>query len=202
MSFTENKQLKIGLVIMASGLSRRFGRNKLIEPLCGKPLIEWITDKSEGLFDRRIVVTRSEAVRDFCTENGIDCIFHELPHRNDTVRLGLEAIMADVDYCFFSPADQPLIKKESLEALVKAARDNTDKIVRPRFKENVGSPMGFPRRFFEELCRLPESKGGNHIAKGNPEAVFAVDVQNEYELIDIDTVSDLETVRELIAHTL
>lgn len=198
MSFTENKNLRIGLVIMASGLSKRFGRNKLMEPLGEKPLIQWLLDKSNDYFSKRIVVTRSRDVEDFCKLYGIECIYHELPYRSDTVRLGLEALKDSVDYCFFAPADQPLITKESLEALEKAARDYPDKIVRPSFSDTVGAPMGFPSSYFSQLEKLPEGKGGNWVAKGDPNNVHLVSVQFEYELLDIDTQSDLENVKKLI----
>ena len=183
---------------MASGLSKRFGRNKLMEPLGDKPLIQWLLDKSNDVFSKRIVVTRSKDVEDFCKRYGIECIYHELPYRSDTVRLGLEALEDSVDYCFFAPADQPLITKESLEALVKAARDCPGKIVRPSFSDTVGAPMGFPSSYFSQLENLPEGKGGNWVAKGDPNNVHLVSVQFEHELLDIDTQSDLENVKKLI----
>lgn len=198
MSSTENNNLRIGLVIMASGLSKRFGRNKLMEPLGDKPLIQWLLDKSDGIFSDRVVVTRNKDVQDFCKSHGIECIYHELPFRSDTVRLGLNAIKESVDYCFFSPSDQPLFTKESLEALVKAARDFPDKIVRPSFSDTAGAPVGFPSCFFSELLSLPEGKGGNWLAKNNPDAVHLVTVKAEHELFDIDTQADFEKVKNLI----
>ncbi len=75
------EKIKIGLVIMASGLGKRFGGNKLMEKLDNLPLIQWILDASEGIFDRRIVVTRSPEVKALCDERGTGCILHDLPHR-------------------------------------------------------------------------------------------------------------------------
>ena len=62
----ETKDIKIGLVIMASGLGKRFGRNKLMEELDNRPIVKWIIDSTDGLFDRRIVVTRSADVKLLC----------------------------------------------------------------------------------------------------------------------------------------
>lgn len=202
LSNNGTKDIRTGLVIMASGLGRRFGGNKLMENLGDKPLIKWIMDSTEGLFDRRIVVTRSEDVKALCDSLNIQCILHALPNKNDTVRLGLSEIKEDIDWCFFVPGDQPLISKESITKLILAVsnnEDSNDMIVRTSYGDTACSPMGFQKKYFDELLELPEGKGGNWIAQNYPEKVCTVDVQNEYELWDIDTVADLEKVKNVIS---
>ena len=195
---TNENDIKIGLVIMASGLSKRFGRNKLIEDLGGKPLIKWIIDATEGLFDARVVVTRSEEVKALCDSLNIECILHKLPYRSDTVRIGLSALIENIEYCFFTPADQPLISRESLRNLITSAMEKKDKIIRTSFGDKVGAPVGFPIALFDNLLNLPEGKGGSLVVQNNQELVYTVEVFNEYELNDIDTVADLEWVYSLI----
>ena len=104
---------KIGCVIMASGLGKRFGSNKLMADFRGAPMIQRVLDATKGLSSQRVVVTRHEAVADLCRAQGIAVVFHDLPHRSDTVRLGLEA-MADLDGCMFLPGDQPLLRRETV----------------------------------------------------------------------------------------
>ena len=191
--------MRVGLVIMASGLGKRFGGNKLMAELQDKPLIRWIIDASEGVFDQRIVVTRSEQVRELCEGLGLQHIHHELPFRSDTVRLGVSALNDDVDYCFFVPGDQPLLKKETLEKLVEGAKRNPDRILRAGYEDTVGSPMGFPGCFFEDLKNLPEGKGGNWIAKSHPELIRVVSASDASELRDIDTREDLEEIKDRLA---
>lgn len=197
VSIMETKDIKIGLVIMASGLGKRFGGNKLMAELDNKPLVKWIIDLTEGFFDRRIVVTRSTDVKALCDSLNIQSILHELPNRNDTVRLGLSAIREEIDYCFFVPGDQPLLSRETISKLILSARENKEKIVRTSFSDVVGSPMGFPQRYFDELLKLPEGKGGNWIAKSNPTNICYIETEEDYELWDIDTVADLELIRNI-----
>ena len=83
---------QIGCVIMASGLGKRFGGNKLMADFNGKPMIQRALDLTEGLFCRRVVVTRHERIAGLCREQNVDVVLHDLPHRSDTVRLGLEAL--------------------------------------------------------------------------------------------------------------
>lgn len=198
MNIMENKDIKIGLVIMASGLGKRFGGNKLIENLEGKPLIKWVLDSTENIFDRRIVVTRSKEVKNLCDSLEIESILHALPNRNDTVNVGLSEIMDEVDYCFFTPGDQPLISRESVYKLVNEAKNHSDKIVRTGYKDRVGAPIGFPKTYFAKLLDLPIGKGGSYVARSHPEIVRVVKMHDECELWDIDTMADLDIIRNKI----
>ena len=119
----------IGCVIMASGLGKRFGGNKLLANFHGQPLICRILDATEGIFAQRVVVTRSEEVAELCEKQGIQTVLHNLPHRSDTVRLGMEA-MPGIDRCVFTPADQPLLRQETVAALVLASASEPDSIWR------------------------------------------------------------------------
>lgn len=198
MSILQTDDFRYGLVIMASGIGKRFGKNKLIEKLDDKPIIQWIIDATDNAFDKRVVVTRSCDVKSLCDSQNIQCILHEFPEKNDTVRLGMSALMKDVDYCFFAVGDQPLISKESIIRLISAANDNRNKIIRAGHGSTVGSPVGFPKQFFEELLNLPDKEGGNWVVKNNKDCVCVVELENEYELFDIDTISDLEIVKNVL----
>ena len=114
---------RIGCVIMASGLGKRFGGNKLMADFHGKPMLQRALEATEGLFARRVVVTRHERVAAFCREQNVDVVLHDLPHRNDTVRLGLEAL-DDPDACMFLPGDQPLLRRETVANLLRSWKEH------------------------------------------------------------------------------
>lgn len=181
----------VGCVIMASGVSKRFGENKLLVDFHGEMLIEKVLALTEGnLFAKRIVVTRTKEVAELCRERGIEVILHEFPGRGDAVRLGVEQMMdmnCPIDGCLFCPCDQPLLKKESLEKMIEEFRKNAKGIVQLCYGSECGAPMLFSKEYFEELCHLPEKKGGSYVAKKYPEAVKFVEAQSELELQDIDT---------------
>lgn len=188
---------KTGLVIMASGLGKRFGGNKLMEIVKDKPLIQHVLDTTNSLFDERVVVTRSKEVKALCDSLGVNCIIHKFPYRSDTVRLGLSFIKTKADFCFFTPGDQPLIGRDTFEKLIDEACSGK-KIVRTAYEDILGSPIGFDKVYFDELLKLPEGKGGNFIAKKYETEVSKVQVQNEYELWDVDTIEDLEKIKHQI----
>lgn len=105
---------------MASGVGARFGGNKLMAELCDVPLVGHVVRATDGLFSRRVVVTRHADVAALCETLGAQVILHDEPCRNDTVRLGMEA-MDGCDSVTFVQGDQPLIRPASIAALLRAA---------------------------------------------------------------------------------
>lgn len=185
----------LGCVIMASGRGMRFGGNKLMADFQGEPMIRSVLDATEGIFEKRVVVTRHGDVAALCREREIPVVLHDLPHRSDTVRLGLEALGEGLDGCVFCPADQPLLTRESLEVLALWGREN--KICRLSWEGRAGAPVLFPKWCFAELKTLPEGKGGSALIKKYPGQVLEVPAQGEWELRDVDTPEELEILRNL-----
>ena len=206
----EQQLLPVGCVIMASGLARRFGSNKLLADFGGRPLLCRALDATNTpQLAARIVVTRSAEVEALCKAEGVPCLVHGLPGRNDTVRLGLETLLSELPGlagCIFLPGDQPLLRKESLEAMVLdfSALDEKERaILRLGFRaedgtERLGSPVLFGSSYFGALCSLPEGKGGGVVIRQHPESVRAVYAARQEELEDADTAEELERLRKLL----
>lgn len=116
----DNRTLEHGCIVMASGVGARFGGNKLMAELCDVPLVGHVVRATDSLFSRRVVVTRHADVAALCETLGAQVILHDEPCRNDTVRLGMEA-MDGCDTVTFVQGDQPLIRPASIVALLRAA---------------------------------------------------------------------------------
>ena len=187
-----------GCIIMASGLGTRFGGNKLMTELCGMPLIQPVVRATEGLFARRVVVTRHSDVARLCDELGVEVVPHSKPRRNDTVRLGMEK-MTGCDTITFVQGDQPLISANSLTALLRGAESFPECIWRASFEGTPGAPVLFPAWTFNELRSLPPGKGGGVVAKTHKERVRTVEVSSKWELFDVDTPDDLRILQEHLA---
>lgn len=220
----ENRSLPVGCVIMASGLSTRFGSNKLLAPFgpAGEPLLCRALDATDTPeLAARVVVTRSPEVQALCKEKGAACILHALPGRNDTVRLGLEALLAqhpDLAGCMFLPGDQPLLQRDTVESMVGifgwhartdaergVPQKETERVILRlghRFKHDpnplLGSPVLFGCAHFEALRALPEGKGGSVLLKQYPKCVHTVYIGNREELYDADTPEALEALKKFL----
>lgn len=208
---------KLGCVIMASGLGKRFGGNKLMAELKGKPLIQYALDATEGIFERRVVVTRHKEVEELCRRQGVPVVFHSLPYRSDTVRLGLESLGAGTDAgksgteaeikiappaenglegCMFCPGDQPMLGRETVASLALCAASGKNTIWRAAWNGQEGSPVLFPAWVFPELLALPKGKGGGFAAGKHRELVRTVSARSQWELKDVDCLEDLELLAE------
>jgi molybdenum cofactor cytidylyltransferase len=186
---------KVGCVIMASGLGKRFGGNKLMADFRGEAMIIKALHASRSLKENRVVVTRHQDVAELCREHGVQVVLHDLPHRSDTVRLGLEAL-GDVDACLFLPADQPLLRPQTVEQLVAHWENNQQRMVRPSYEDTPGAPVVFPAWTFPQLRNLPEGKGGGWVMKQHPEWVENLPIDDQYELMDADTPQTLEMLQK------
>lgn len=186
---------KVGCVIMASGLGKRFGGNKLMADFGGEPMICRVLNATESIFDRRVVVTRHEDVAELCRERGVEVVLHDLPDRSDTVRLGLEAV-GDVDGCMFCPGDQPLLSRETVAKLVRSWEAERDYIWRPACGDVPGAPVLFPGRSFDALTHLPAERGGGYLLEKYPEQVRCMNIENAWELMDADTPETLQKLYE------
>ena len=188
-----------GCVLMASGLSTRFGSNKLLAPFDGQPLLYRAfaaTDTPQ--LSARIVVTRSAQVQALCKAQGVPVLLHALPGRNDTVRLGLSALLAqhpELTGCMFLPGDQPLLRRATVDQRVifrlgAPAGNGPDPL--------VGSPVLFSNGFFPELLTLPEGKGGSVLLHKYPTLVHTACIAQPEELADTDTPAALAQLEALV----
>lgn len=212
------KSLTVGCVIMASGLSRRFGTNKLLADFCGQPMLCRAFDATAtpGIA-ARIVVTRSEEVQALCRAQGVPVLLHSLPGRNDTVRLGLSALLEqlpELSGCMFLPGDQPLLRRETVEAMTALfcreqpspaewQKETEREIFRLGFRVRndpsplTGSPVLFEKGLFQELLTLPQGMGGSVLLRKYPAHVHTVYIADRNELADADTPEALAQLEAL-----
>ena len=166
------------------------------------------------LLASRVVVARSPEVETLCREVNVPCLLHALPGRNDTVRLGLEALLAerpDLAGCMFLPGDQPLLRRESVESLLRAFAEHlqtqkeTERMIfrlAYRAKDDptplVGSPVLFDSGYFPALRTLPEGKGGSFLLRQYPEQVHCFYTAHHEELWDADTPEALQKLEAML----
>ena len=190
--------MKIGCVIMASGMARRFGSNKLLHDFHGEPMmVRILRSTAATTMSHRLVVTRHKEVEAICQAEQVPCLLHDLPKRSDTVRLGVEELLTiepNLDGIMFAASDQPCLTADSIQNLCNAFGADPANIYRLCWKDEMGNPVIFPRSTFEALLNLPEGKGGGAVVKAHPELVRTVSALDEKELIDCDTPEILQSL--------
>lgn len=195
------EQLRIGGVVMAAGNGRRFGRNKLEAVFGGKTLLRRALEAVPA--DRLAavaVVTQYDGAAVLAAEFGFHVLRNSRPEDglSRTVRLGTEAL-ADCDAILFQVADQPLLRRETVAALIDFYVQQPDCIAALSDGQRRGNPCIFPRRFFPALTALTGDEGGSAIIRQHP-ALLRLLPAPPAELQDVDTVEALANLsgRELV----
>lgn len=183
---------------MAAGASSRFGADKLSARLGGVSLLRRATlaVPSERLRTVALVTARSEG-RALAVEFGFRLVENTEPERGAslTVRLGLEAVRP-CDAALFMTADQPLLRRETVERLIDAWLAQPERIAALAHGGVRGNPCIFPAQYFDELLALEGDRGGSAVIRQHPEALLLVEAAAE-ELADVDTARDFAELARL-----
>ena len=185
--------MRLGCVLLAAGNGARFGENKLLALFRGRPLIQWAFDALPG--DRLgpvTVVTQYDAVARLAEARGFSVVWNREPELGigHSVALGTAAVAERCDGILFLAADQPLLRRQSLERLLGRFLEDPSRIVAASSGEHSGNPAVFPAALFPELEALAGDRGGKQIIRRFPELVTELSV-DPAELADVDTPADL-----------
>lgn len=181
-------------VIMASGLSKRMGKCKLLMPYKDRAIIQWVMDALEKSFlNPKLVITGNEEIKALALERNFTVVINELAElgQSESIKLGVLNSKEADGYAFIT-GDQPLISSEFLNSLVFEFEKTKDKIIVPMYKGTRGNPVIFPKRYREELLKLQGDVGGRVLLNKYKEYIEFIEVQDEKLLKDIDTKEDYE----------
>lgn len=184
---------QIGCLVMAAGSASRFGENKLFARFQGKPLLELaLMAVPAGLFSRVTLVGHEERALSLARGYGFDAVFNPAPElgASHTIFLGTSA-MQDCDAILYMVADQPLLRPESVRAVVERWMQAPTHIVGAAHNGRCGNPCIFPKEFFPELLALSGDCGGKRVIRSHEEKLLLVEVSPE-ELFDCDTQAALK----------
>ena len=191
----ESKQ-EIGCIIMASGLSERYGKNKLLEKLDGREIILHTAGNLAAAGLGPLVVTRSSEVKALMDREGICCVLHDGPKKSDTIHAGLEHLDPDKAGYLFMPADQPLVRPASLKKMEEQFLRCPERAVRLSFGGTAGSPVLFPASCRDKLLAYTGDRGGLEVLKAEQIPCDCAEAEAAWELWDVDTPENMEKARE------
>ena len=188
---------KIGCIVMASGNSARYGRNKLLEKVGDREVILHTVNQAAAAGLAPLTVTRSSAVNDLLEHSGFPCILHDRPRKSDTIHIGLEKLEADLAGYLFIPGDQPLVLPDTLRRMIRRFYTAPDQAVRLAFSGTAGSPVLFPARFRKDLLSYEGERGGIEVLNRSGAVCTLVSAAYEWELWDADTPENMDQIREI-----
>jgi molybdenum cofactor cytidylyltransferase len=191
----------ISAIVPAAGLSSRMGQNKLLMSFGDKSLIEHAVDtlRASGV-DEIVVVLGHQADQVRRRLEGREGHTVNFVHNPDyreglstSVRAGMGAVAKGADAIMIYLADQPLIGPYEINRLIQAfaeAKRVGKSIVVPFFENQRGNPVILDASYREMALDIVGDVGCRRIIKRHPEQVFAVQMETNHVVRDIDTPED------------
>ena len=190
------KNNKIIKVVLAAGLSKRYGlKNKILEKINGKTIIETILDRLIQIDSNKnnIVViggNNYNSLKKTLNKCGVK-VFYNKNYKN--------GLGSSVSFIFkkkinkngimFIPGDMPLISIKDFKKLINTFVQKKNKIISPCYKKKIGNPLIIPKIYFNLLKNLKKDEGARkflpskdfiHVPCGYG-TIF--DIDTKYELL-------------------
>ena len=188
--------MKINLVLLASGNSKRFGSNKLLYKINGKEMFKYSVDLADDLkkslkesIKNIIVVSKYQEVKEYILAKNM--IYVENPHSelgiSTSITLGISESEKDrSEYIMFMVCDQPYTKLSTIRDFIESFLKSSKGIGAVAFGKIIGNPCIFSWKYIENLKKLSGDIGGKKIIKENLDDVYIYEVSTKKELEDID----------------
>lgn len=179
------------------------GEQKLLLPLRGKPVLQWVLESvlASDVAEVVCVVRNLElspplvSVRD---EKMLWLINNQADRGQSTsVIAGLWATDPNSEGVLFVVGDQPMIRAELINALIERFEKTGALIVAPRYNGQTRNPVLFRREIFPELLEISGDRGGRALIERHPERTEFVEWQDELSFMDLDVREDYERLKQL-----
>lgn len=201
--------MKIALIMLAAGNSRRFGSNKLLYEIEGKPMYLHVLEKLESLCRRQekctanaeepwdrfplqpeltlTVVTQYKEIENTSRSLGAKVLYNPHPEHGiaSSLKIGLQANL-DADAWLFTVADQPWLREKTLKELLKLFTAEKKGIACTASQGKPGNPCVFSKKYYPELLALTGDVGGKRVILSHLEDTVFYEAEYGKELVDID----------------
>jgi molybdenum cofactor cytidylyltransferase len=186
-------------ILLAAGYSKRFGSNKLLQALpagapdAGTPIgLAAARHLLEALPESIAVVRpRAQKLAKLLRDAGCNTVVCKNAGEGmgTSLAAGVRAA-ADAHGWLVALADMPFLRPETIRVIAQALSDGAA-IAAPAYRGERGHPVGFARRFFDELSALHGDHGARELLAQHPDWVTLYEVDDPGVLRDIDKPSDL-----------
>jgi len=191
-----DRERRVAGILLAAGLARRMGRQKLLLDLRGKAVVRWSTERLAAHVDELIVVVGHDgdavraALRGVETRAGRALGFVTNPRPEDgqgtSIAYGARAIGDDVAAAFVALGDQPGVPDSVFTVLLGGLEATGVSIVTPIYRGIQGTPVLFAADVFPELRVLSGDTGARPVVIARPGRV-------RREVFDLAMPEDVDT---------
>jgi molybdenum cofactor cytidylyltransferase len=196
-------RLEAGAVILAAGASSRFGSQKLLAPLEGRPLLQHVLDAvgTAGIHDAVVVLGRdAEDVSGSIRWRSERIARNPQPERGLSASLAVGAAALDprLQAAVILLGDQPRVSPALIRRLVEIAAGSDRPIVVPRYAGGGGrNPVVLRRDAWHLAAEASGDRGLGPLITARPWLVLEVPVAGGNP--DVDTPGDLAAISSAAA---
>jgi molybdenum cofactor cytidylyltransferase len=190
----------VAIIVLAAGMSRRYGANKLLLPFgAGTVISTVLTRVTHTAAQPIVVVTGHEAERVRAELRarlpGAALTFihnpdYETGEMLSSVKAGLSSLLpGPAGAAMIVLGDQPLIRLDVIERLRIAFEQNCGDLIAPRFGMNGrrGHPVLIGRRWWNDVLALPVDSNVRDLLRAHPASLVHMVVSDDSILGDVDT---------------
>ena len=196
--------IRLGAIVLAAGSATRMGkRPKCLLEIDGVSLLrrQCLALSGAGVQNTVVVLGHyAQRIRQSAPELPVQWLTNPDPDEGQasSLRLGLQALAADVDAVLVLLADQPLIEAQDIQDLIAAyaQRPAHTQLVCPVVEGLPGNPVMFSRRVAREILAGPSTMGGRQWQQQNPEQVHHWPSTNSHYRADVDSPEDLQALAQ------
>lgn len=191
-------------LLLASGASRRFGSNKLLADLAGRPVVRWSAEALAPVVDATYVVVPEahDALRGALDGVAVRWTVNQAAHEgmSSSIRAGVSALDTDTEAVVITLADQPTLDVAVIRRVVERWRRTRDPnaIVAASYADGRGHPMLFGATHFGALRSLEGDRGARTLVEGAGDRLVLVAVDGARPP-DVDTPATLASLARAIA---
>jgi molybdenum cofactor cytidylyltransferase len=179
-------------LLLASGASRRFGANKLVAPLDGRPMVRWSAEALASAVDAAYVVVPSQDREIRAALRGLRLHWVENADATEgmasSIRAGVATLPAEAEAVVITLGDQPLIHGDLIRDVVATWRAAPPGIraVAAQYEDGRGHPVLFGAALFADLKALEGDRGARELLASLGESLAVVRA-TEVRPADVDT---------------
>lgn len=188
--------MRIDVIVLAAGKSTRFGRNKLLEPVGARMLIERVVSEATKSRAAHVIVVgghESEKVRESLKGCACEFVINEgyEAGQSTSIRKGLSRVAESADAVMVLPGDVAGVDRHMIDVVIDGYERLRAPIVAAAHKGRPGHPILFDRSLLPELREVDEeTRGLKKVVGAHSQDVLLVET-SAAAVIDIDTQDDL-----------
>ena len=189
-------QKTYGIIILAAGNSSRLGQPKQLLQYQNKSLIRHVAEAAVSAIGSPVIIVTG-SVQNQIADELQELSVHFVQNNEwqegmaSSIRIGineLSKINSQTEGVILAVSDQPFVTSELFLDLIQKAETSENSIVACSYQNTLGTPVLFPKKYFDSLLALNGAEGAKKLLKRFQNDV--VSILFPLGDIDIDTQED------------